>query len=217
MLSDIDIKKPLIGMANKIPLLLLLIICLAGCGPTSVLVKGKYPRPLTHQIPLNVGLVYDEDFREHLHIDETGLGVNLTIGPAQTELFNQVLNGMFSKTEILQSLDDSQARSVDLVIVPHVEEIQIAIPRDTKLEIFELWIKYNIQVYDSEGNPIADWIMTSYGKSMKQTFSSSKSGINEAAVIALRDTGAQLVTKFPRAPGVREWLLDRLQQTETRS
>ena len=201
-------------MANKIPLLFLLLLFLAGCGPTSVLVKGEYPRPVTHRIPLNVGLVYGEDFREHLYTDKTGTGINLKIGPSQTELFNQVLGGMFNKTELLQSLDDSQASSVDLVIVPHVEEIQIAIPRETKLEIFELWIKYNIQVYDSEGNPIADWIMTSYGKSMKQTFSSSKSGINEAAVIALRDTGAQLVTKFPRAPGVREWLLNRLQQME---
>ena len=65
---------------------------------------------------------------------------------------------------------------------------------------------YNIQVFDSDGDILADWLMTSYGKTQDRFMASSEDALNEAAIVALRDAGTRLVIELPRVPEVRAWL-----------
>ncbi|MGV6807704.1 MAG: hypothetical protein ACWA5K_07375 [bacterium] len=182
---------------------------LVGCGSTSVLVGGEYPAPLTDELPLDALLVLDEAFLAHVHSDTEVNKLTMTIGEAQAQLFTRIFTGMFNRLSVTEE-NTSQTGSDVLIIAPHVEDIQVGLPNNTRLEVYEVWIKYNLQVFEGDGTPIADWVMTCYGKTVDRTLGSKEAALSQAAEVALRDAGAQLVTKFRQASGVREWLQERL-------
>ncbi len=186
-------------------------LLLIGCGPTNVNVAGDFPSALTREIPLVAGVYFDEEFSNYTYTNERK--VSIAMGQSQVELFNVVLGDLFRQVAVLDALPQQQS-AVDLVIAPHVEDVQLAMPRDTKLQVFEVWIKYNIQVFDGNGQPVADWIMTSYGKSVDQLMSSDETALNQATVMALRDVGVQLITRFARVPDVQRWLEFRLKEQQ---
>ncbi|MEC9223913.1 MAG: hypothetical protein VYE56_08480, partial [Pseudomonadota bacterium] len=99
-----------------------------------------------------------------------------------------------------------RAEGVDAVFAPAIEEFQLALPAKTKLDVYEVWIKYNMRLLTAEGDYIADWILTSYGKTPTETFRSVADGINEAAVVALRDLASSFSLSFGQVPEVRDWL-----------
>lgn len=182
-------------------------LLLAGCGPTKVTVDGTFPHALTREVPLRAGLYFDNEFKNYVHKD--GEKLHIAMGKTQQALFRSVLTDLFAQVIELEEIPE-QSTEADLIISPHIEEVQVSMPHDTKLKFFEVWIKYNIQVYDGNGQPIADWIMTSYGKTLDRFLASDEKAINEATVMALRDVGAQLITRFVLVPDVKRWLEYRL-------
>lgn len=193
-----------------VAVLVFIVSFLTACGATSVVVDSDYPEPLTNKMRLDAGIVFNQDFRDYVHSSGNRSIVNMAMGRAQVTLFNETFGAMFSNTSQFNAIDESVTNNSDLTIVPNIEDVQVALPRDTKLKVYEVWMKYNIQVFDEKGDAVGDWIMTSYGKTMDSLLGSKEEAINQAAVVALRDAGAQLVTKFKFAPGVREWLSERM-------
>src|SRR5690606_2048597 len=175
----------------------------AGCA-TNVTVKGDFPPPLSRPPPLHGGLVLDDKFQSHVYQDEQNRKLTFHLGAAQTAMLRSLGGGLFTRTSELGSLD--KASGQDLILVPSVEEIQVAMPFETQLKVFEVWLKYNIAVYDGKGEPVADWIMTAYGKTPSRFLSSDEEALNQAAIVALRDAGARLLLEFPRVPEVQAWL-----------
>ena len=98
---------------------------------------------------------------------------------------------------------------MDIVFLPATEEFQLALPSKTKLDVFEVWVKYNLRISDSEGEGIADWILTSYGKTPTRTMRSVENSINQAAVVALRDFASSFTLGFSQVPEIRQWLSQR--------
>ena len=94
----------------------------------------------------------------------------------------------------------------DLLLSPRVDDFQYAMPRETKINVYEIWIKYNMRVYNRDGQLIADWIMSAYGKTPTAFMKSREEAMNEAVVMALRDIGASLSLGFRRVPEIRAWL-----------
>ncbi|MCH8175359.1 MAG: hypothetical protein IIC59_09290, partial [Proteobacteria bacterium] len=60
-----------------------------------------------------------------------------------------------------------------------------------------------------DGDYIADWVLTSYGKTPTEMFRSIEAAINDAAVVALRDLASSLALSFNQVPEVRDWLNSR--------
>ena len=76
---------------------------------------------------------------------------------------------------------------VDAIFEPIIEEFQLALPTKTKLDVYEIWIKYNMRLMTADGDYIADWVLTSYGKTPSESLRSVEAAINAAAIVALRD------------------------------
>jgi hypothetical protein len=72
-----------------------------------------------------------------------------------------------------------------------------------------VWIKYNMRLLTPTGDYIADWVLTSYGKTPTETFRSVEGAINDAAVVALRDLASSFALSFDQVPEVRDWLNNR--------
>ena len=95
---------------------------------------------------------------------------------------------------------------VDAVLVPHVAELQYSIPSHTKINVFEIWMRYRYELYAPDGELLADWTMTSYGKTPTAFLQSAEAAVNLAAVVALRDAGANFAMNFSNVPEVKMWM-----------
>ena len=187
-------------------ILLLATILFAGACSTDITINGDYPSALTKKLPLHVGLLLDDTFIHYTFESSEEQDVTMALGQSQVKLFNQMFNDMFTTSSKLNSMNAASTSHVDLVVVPHIEEVQLAMPYETRLNVFEVWLKYNLQVFDGEGEPIADWLMTAYGKTQSRLLTSEKDALNQATTEALRDTGVRLVTGFHKVPEIRDWL-----------
>ncbi|MDM3870724.1 hypothetical protein QSV34_05095 [Porticoccus sp. W117] len=185
-----------------VPLFAASALLLSACS-TNVTVTGDYPSPLAKPIPYDVGIVFDDAFKDYVFTRDN---IEIKLGDAQTRMYSNLFSGMFANSTLLESRE-AATPDIDLVIVPNVEEIQIATPKDNRLKVYEVWIKYNMQVYDGDGSSIADWLMTCYGKTPTATLKSSARSLNLASVVALRDAGARMTTGFVRVPEVQGWLI----------
>lgn len=191
--------------------LLAAIVLLSGCGASTIDIEGRYPAPLASKLPLTVGVYYDDSFRNYSFTeinDATGKDeLIINSGASQVQLFDTVLPAVFENVVHLDTLEGvAEQGNLDAVFVPAIQEFQVGLPDKTKLNVYEIWIKYNMRLAEADGDYIADWVMTAYGKSPTETFRSTDEGVNNATVIALRDLAASFTLGFTRIPEVDEWL-----------
>ena len=191
-------------------LVLAAVACLlANCGVSNVVIEGSFPTPNINRLPLSMAVYYDDALRDFAYIEYSETGTeefNIQSGPSHLRLFDAVLPAMFDQVVEVSEPEEAQNRQVDAVFMPLIEEFQLALPSKTKLGVYEVWIKYNMRLVTPEGDFIADWVLTSYGKTPTETFRSDVEGINEAAVVALRDLASSFSLTFSRVPEVRDWL-----------
>ena len=186
-----------------------LLLLLGACGVNSLVVEGNYPTPAVRKIPLTLGLYFDEDLRNFLYIEYTETGqeeYRVASGQTHVQLFGSLLPAMFERVVVLDSMDDASDAGVDAVFAPSIEEFQLALPQKTRLDAYEVWVKYNMRLLGPDGAYIADWVLTSYGKTPTENLLSTEGGINDATVSALRDLASNFTLSISAVPEVRDWL-----------
>ncbi|MFK8047491.1 MAG: hypothetical protein AB8B81_03550 [Halioglobus sp.] len=170
---------------------------LVACsGPLSILVEGSYPRALTSPLPVSATLVMNEEFRNYIASPQGKISLNL--GAAQTEMFEAVMKPRFS--DLLVVSERPETITTDWVIEPSVSSTQIGVPAITHLKVYEVWLKYRVNVGDQQGNEIASWFVPAYGKSPNSFTQGRGAAIQLASEIALRDLGARVITDLHRVP-----------------
>ena len=190
-------------------LAVLVAISLSACGVNNVVIEGSFPTPNISPLPLSVAVFYDPALTEFAYIEYSETGTeeyNIASGQSHVELFNAVLPAMFDEVVVVGSLEEAEMLGVDAIFAPLIEEFQLALPSKTKLDVYEVWIKYNMRLMAADGEYIADWVLTSYGKTPTESMRSAESAINDAAVVALRDLASSFSLSFTQVPEVRDWL-----------
>lgn len=190
----------------------IVLLLLSACGANQVVVEGNFPAPLMTELPLTIGIWYPEEFRTHEFTDiEKPANESEWIvktGDAQVQMWDTVLAGMFSNFVEMKAAPGAGVMNqvVDAVLIPHIDELQYAIPTQTHVKVYEIWMRYRFELVTQTGEPIAQWMMTAYGKTPTAFMQSDTAAVNLAAVMALRDAGANFVTSFTRLPELTEWL-----------
>lgn len=195
-------------------LLLMGAVVLSACGASTVTVEGSYPSPNIPPLPMTLGVYYSDALRNHVYTERTDAGKDeylVNSGGSHIELFNTVLPAMFQQVIVLDDLAMANERGVDAVFIPNIDEFQLGMPQKTRLDSYEVWVKYNMRLTEPGGDYIADWVMTAYGKTAQSTFGGAEGGINDAAVAAMRDLASNFSISFTSVPDVRDWLQPRLQ------
>jgi hypothetical protein len=190
-------------------LVLAVVTAFVGCGVSNVVIEGSFPTPNISKMPVSIAVYYDDALKDfaYLEYSETGSEeFNIQSGASHVQLFNAIIPAMFDRVVFVDSMEEAQGAGVDAVFAPAIEEFQLALPAKTKLDVFEVWIKYNMRLLTPEGDYIADWVLTSYGKTPTETFRSVDAAINDAAVVALRDLASTFSLSFDDVPEVKEWL-----------
>ena len=192
--------------------LVLVSLLLSACA-TRVEVDGKFPAALIHKLPLRSIVVFDEAFANYRFESTEGPEVSISVGQIQVELFTSLTDSLFQYSATTTQMPTNS--EADLIIVPNVEDVQISMPNQSRLKVFEVWIKYNLQVFEGTGEPVADWIMTAYGKTPTRFLKSDTEALQQASMVAMRDAGAHFITGFARVPEIRQWLRHRSTPTST--
>lgn len=195
------------------PLLLapvLLALLVAGCGTTTVEVSGgDFPKPIVPSMPLNLGVHFSDEFRGYRleeSVPQRG-DWSIDIGSAQVNMLRTVLPAMFDRVVEVDSLaPEALPQGLNAVLVPSVQEMQFAIPFQTRSNFFEVWIRYEMSLIDPRGDVIARWPVTAYGKTRSLMLETAEAAMRDAAVNALRDAGAFLAIGFPNQQELRPWL-----------
>ncbi|MDA8782369.1 hypothetical protein N9N16_04120 [Porticoccaceae bacterium] len=199
---NIKLSKQTMGL----PMVLLLIVALSGCSSSaSVRLNSEFPTVLAVPKPVSASIVFQEDFSTY--IAQPNDKTVIDIGDAQVKLLKNVFAGLFDQVEYVTAKDQINGIN-SLVITPSVREVQVSTPSENYLNVFEVWIKYSLEIETADGETIDSWFMPAYGKTPDAFMYSKSEAIEEASIIALRDAGAKLMLDFYRIPAIYGWMME---------
>lgn len=187
----------MIATPRKVLLLTLAASLVAGCGSNVRLDPPTIPVPLIDKIPMSVAVRIPNQFENFVH-EEQVLGReewSIDLGRSNAKFFTQLFGYMFDQVTIITEADEIPSSGIDALIEPTIDAFEFSVPNQTKTDSFSVWIRYRIKVYDSEGELIANWPVSAYGKSLTTAMGGSDA-LQRAAVLALRDAAALLIIKF---------------------
>ena len=190
--------KPLTAM--------LLVGILSGCSSSaSVQITSDFPAVLSEPKPVSASIVFDENFATYVAQPDKNTVIDL--GTAQIKLLSNAFTGLFEEVEFVSDRETVNG-DYKLVIIPSIREVQVSTPSDNYLNVFEVWIKYNLEIQSADGETIDSWFMPAYGKTPDAFMASKSNAIEEASIIALRDAGAKLMLDFYRIPAIYGWMME---------
>ena len=198
----------MIVMIKKNLFIASIVICIltAGCS-THVVVMSEHPSILIEPLPYKIGLVLDDTFTKYSFTrkkeDEK---IIISLGDSQTELFDKIFGSMFPEVIRFQSKPLAEPGTLELYVIASVDELQLSLPKETSVNVFEVWIKYKLEIFDQNGSLITEWLISSYGRTQTRFLESQKRALNQATKAALRDAGAQIIVGFKTVPAIRDWI-----------
>ena len=189
----------------------LCLLLLSGCLSTEVEVdeEAEFPVPLVPKIPLNMGVHLPQELLDFVHQENLGDDGSFTIdiSDAQPTVFKNLFTGMFEQVTVID--DPSQpGGAVAGTIVPRIKEMQFSTPYQTRTDYFEVWLRYQFELYDRDGTRLGDWDLTAYGKANTQNYglNTTPPTLRAAALQACRDAMAFFTISFGREQIVQQWL-----------
>lgn len=184
---------------------LLAVLFISGCSTSAqVKIDSPFPTVVSKPKPVKAAIVFSKEFKTYIASPNSKTSIDL--GSAQTELLSNAFAGLFKEIEFVSAATEVTFDNA-LVITPSVQEVQISTPSDTYLNVYEVWVKYSLDIKTANGDQVDRWFMPAYGKTPDSFMLSKTNAIEEAAVIALRDAGAKLLLDFYRIPSVYNWLV----------
>ena len=185
--------------------ILLAVLFISGCSTSAqVQIDSAFPTVVSKPKAVKAAIVFTDEFKTYVATPSRTTSIDL--GSAQTELLSNAFAGLFRDVEFVSTAADVTLENA-LVITPSVQEVQVSTPSDTYLNVYEVWIKYSLDIQTAGGDPVDSWFMPAYGKTPDSFMLSKTNAIEEATVIALRDAGAKLMLDFYRIPSVYNWLV----------
>lgn len=187
------------------------LILLSGCTSTSVEMSQdtSFPIPLVTKVPLTIGVHLPEQLLNYSLVEDHGDNgkFSIAVGDAQQPMFLNLFVGMFDDVQLVDDPAHPPA-AVAGTLVPTIAEMQFSTPLQTRTEYFEVWIRYQMQLYSRDGVLIGDWPLTAYGKANTQNhgMNSTAPTLRAAALQACRDAMAFFTVQFPTVPQVQTWL-----------
>lgn len=179
-----------------------MVAALGGCSSHVALKNPTIPDPLIDPIPLTVAARYPDTFDHFVH-EEQVIGKKkwtIDLGQANSMLFNKLFGAMFTEFTVIDEATDPHALPIDAFIEPSIDAFEFSVPNQSQTDAFAVWIRYRIKIFDNEGNQIANWPISAYGKSMAE--GGSDDALRRAAVLAMRDAAALVVMQMDKATGI---------------
>jgi hypothetical protein len=181
-----------------------ILAALSACAGSNVkLADPTIPEPLIDKLPISVAARYPENFAHFVH-EERVIGKakwTIDLGRANDLLFTQLFGWMFTDFQVIDAETDPKELAIDAYIEPSIDAFEFSVPEQSQTEDFAVWIRYRIKIFDKQGNQIANWPISAYGKSQTTIFGGD-AALRRAAVLAMRDAAALVIMQMDKATGI---------------
>jgi hypothetical protein len=169
--------------------IVLTIAAAAGCSK-NISVEDSVPEPVLAALPLNVGLLYDDEFRDFLYIEKLLYGPEIAVklGPANVGMFDRMARSVFSG---VSKVDAPRNAGVDAILRPSVDEYAFLTPEQAGVDFYSVSIRYRVDLLSPSGDLLDSWKVDSYGRTKSAGITGTNS-LTEANEEALRDAAALL-------------------------
>lgn len=181
---------------------------MTACFPIKFEARMPLPEPLIAKMPFAVALHVPSEFSSFTQKEKRwSIKWEVALGQAQAEGFTNLLNAMFERVVVVDSVDAATHGSepVRAILEPAIEEYAFVTPRDAGSSFFAVSIKYRMGIYTPAGKLADSWAFTGYG-SAPTSGMSDKDSLQRATALALRDAAAKLAVEFRDQEIVRELL-----------
>lgn len=188
---------------RKIISVALLIAVVPGCSTQVIVQDPHIPAPLIDPLPISVAVRYPESFDHFVH-EEQVIGKEkwlIDLGASNKMLFNKLFAAMFTDVQIVTGDGDAASLGVDALIEPSIDAFEFSVPEQSQTDAFAVWIRYRIKIFDRQGSQVANWPISSYGKSQTSTFGND-AALRRAAVLAMRDAAALIIMQLDKSTGI---------------
>ena len=186
-----------------------LVSMLSGCS-TSIWVEADFPQPLVEQLPVSMGLILDDALLDYVHYEELPrqAAYTIQIGEANELMLVQLFESMFTDLTEYNEFPVIQSDSVEIdgVLWPELERFEFDVPIGQRDQFVEVWIQYLVKLYETDGQLVTEWPVSGYGKA---EMIDREVALNRAIVVAMREVGATISTKFTDQPELQDWLQER--------
>jgi hypothetical protein len=180
---------------------------LTACGGSQVIVESDFPTPLIEPLPVSMGIIIPDELYNFIYtedIPDQSLWT-IALGDANVAMLEPLFKRMFRDTREVESLAlVTGDGTLDGVIEPKLEKFEFDVPNGERDEFVEVWLQYQITVYEPDGGTVMQWPVSGYGKS--ELLRDAEDAVQRAAVVAMREAGATISTKFSEQPQVKQWL-----------
>jgi len=181
--------------------------CLVGCGSSQVIVESTFPTPLIEPLPVSMGIIIPDELYNFIYtedIPDQSLWT-IALGDANVAMLEPLFKRMFRETIEVDTVPLTGGNlSLDGVIEPKLDKFEFDVPIGERDEFVEVWMQYQINVYEPDGATVLQWSVAGYGKS--ELDRDQEDAVQRAAIVAMREAGATISTKFSEQPQIKEWL-----------
>lgn len=182
-------------------------LLLAGCGASQVRPVDRSPVPLVEPLPLDAGLYLDNEFRRFVYKEKRwNIDWQIALGEAGVEHATRMAKASFRSVREVKTLEAPGEPAVTLVLAPHIEEYAFVTPRDAGGALYQVTLRFRMNLHDAQGRLVDSLVYTGYGATDGGSGLGSEAPLTLATELALRDAGAKFLTEFPLQPVVQQWL-----------
>lgn len=179
----------------------------AGCA-SSVIVESSFPTPLVEPLPVRMGVIFSPELQDYVHAEALPQQSSWTIGlgNANVAMLSPLFETMFAEMRTVEDVpvDPSVLAQLDGVLRPSLEKFEFDVPIGTRDEFVEVWMQYLLTLYEPDGSVVTEWPVSGYGKA--ELIGNREDALSRAAIVAMREVGATISTKFAEQPDVMYWL-----------
>lgn len=188
------------------------LVALVGCGASAKFrLSFDVPKPVITPLPLKMATYFPPQLQTYVYeeeIDNYG-DFRIDMSDAHTTLFATVFDSLFNQYTEVKNFKDVP-NDFHGIIAPAVEEVQITLPQQTRSDYYEVWIRYQLQLWDTSGRLIHTWSLPAYGKANKKNYRTlskiAEEALHDATEFALRDAAASMSFYFAKEPQVQAWI-----------
>ncbi len=177
-----------------------------GCAAPNVEISSEFPTPNVRKAPVSLSFYLSENLTNYTYSQKMGKRSEwkIDLGAAQRSMFAVLGESVFENYSLV---DSNEAKNfLDGMIEPNIAEIQFSIPKQTRTDYFEVWIRYHFKLYDKNANLIGEWDLPAYGKAKAQDYPSEGMALQAAGLSACRDAMAFFSLNFLRVPLIKTWI-----------
>ncbi len=184
----------------RMGIMIALLGVLAGCSTAVRLPDTRLPDALVEPYPLTVALRYGKDIESFVYTETlpSGGDYSIDLGRASAIMFESTFGDMFTGV-VPVAAGTRPPDGIDLLVEPSLVALEFALPAQTVTKDYAVWIRYQMKVYDAQGQLQADYFLSAYGKAARESImSGTESALRSATSLAIRDAAVLLLTGFER-------------------